>query len=111
MPVLFVDPGRFRTYLVLEAPDLEPDGEGGLTGGWSETAGIYALVEPVSAARRFAGDRFVEETTHRVTLRHRAGVLPGMRFRCRERLFAIRTVHDPDETGRYLVCLAVEEQR
>jgi head-tail adaptor len=32
-----------------------------------------------------------------------------MRFRRLARLFAIVTVHDPDETGRYLVCRVREE--
>jgi len=27
------------------------------------------------------------------------------------RIFVLRSVHDPDESGRYLICLAVEEGR
>jgi len=42
--------------------------------------------------------------THRVTRRHRGNVRAGMRFTRRDRIFEIATVHDPDETGRYLVC-------
>lgn len=110
MPVLFIDPGRFRSPLALDVPDLEPDGAGGQVGGWSEAASFHGLVEPVAARPRFAGDQFIEETTHRITIRHRAGVKAGMRLRKGTRLFAILSVHDPDESGRYLVCLAREEQ-
>lgn len=110
MPVLFIDPGRFRTPLALDIPDLAPDGAGGLTGGWAEAAAFHGLVEPVTAGPRFTGDQFLEETTHRITIRHRPDVKPGMRLRRDRRLFAVLSVHDPDESGRYLVCLTREEQ-
>lgn len=110
MTVFFIDPGRFRAPLALDVPDLEPDGAGGLTGGWTETASFYGRVEPVAAGPRFAGDQFLEDTTHRITIRHRADVKAGMRLRKAGRHFAILSVHDPDESGRYLVCLAREEQ-
>ena len=32
------------------------------------------------------------------------GVAAGMRFVRHARIFDIVTVHDPDDTGRYLVC-------
>jgi SPP1 family predicted phage head-tail adaptor len=70
---------------------------------------LFARIEPVSAASRFGADQMLETVTHRITLRHRPGVASGMRFRRLARLFAIVTVHDPDETGRYLVCRVREE--
>lgn len=110
MPVLFIDPGRFRIQFALDLPDLRPDGAGGLTGGWTEAATFQGLLEPVTARPRFAGEQFLEETTHRVTIRHRPDVKAGARLRRGSRLFAILSVHDPDESGRYLVCLTREEQ-
>ena len=50
----------------------------------------------------------METVTHRVTLRWRNGVAAGMRFARQGRIFDIVTVHDPDDTGRYLVCRARE---
>ena len=41
-------------------------------------------------------------------MRWRNGVASGMRFARQGRIFDIVTVHDPDETGRYLVCRARE---
>jgi SPP1 family predicted phage head-tail adaptor len=61
-------------------------------------------MEPLSAVSRFGADQTLETVTHRITLRHRDGVASGMRFRRQARLFDILTVHDPDESGRYLVC-------
>lgn len=105
----FIDPGAFRHELALEAAALTPDGAGGHAEAWAEVATLYARVEPVSAASRFGADQTLETETHRITLRHRAGIESGMRFRLRTRLFTIVTVHDPDETRRYLVCRAREE--
>jgi len=41
-------------------------------------------------------------------MRYRTGVASGMRFVKGTRLFEIVTVHDPDESGRYLVCKVKE---
>lgn len=107
----FIDPGMFRTELALEKASLAPDGMGGHAETWGEVATVFARVEPVSASARFGAGQSVEEVTHRITLRHRADLRSGMRFKRGERAFAIVTAHDPDETDRYLVCRAREEGR
>ena len=104
----FVDPGAFRHELTLESATPTPDGAGGYAESWAEVATLYARIEPVSATSRFGADQSLETVTHRITLRHRAGIASGMRFRRLSRIFRIVTVHDPDETGRYLIC-RVEE--
>jgi len=105
----FIDPGAFRHEMALEAATLVPDGSGGHVETWNETATLFARIEPVSAASRFGADRRLETVTHRVTLRHRTGIASGMRLSRLGRTFRILTVHDPDETGRYLVCRVEEE--
>lgn len=109
MRVEFIDPGAFRHQLALEAAVATPDGAGGHAVGWSEVATLFARIEPVSAASRFGADQTLESVTHRVTMRHRPGVKSGMRLTRPGRVFEIVTVHDPDETGRYLVCRVREE--
>lgn len=105
----FIDPGAFRHELALEAATPVPDGTGGHTEEWQEVATLFARVEPLAAASRFGADQTLETVTHRVTLRRRDGVASGMRLRRLGRVFDIVTVHDPDETGRYLVCRVREE--
>lgn len=107
----FIDPGAFRHEILLEEATLTPDGAGGHVESWSEVASVYARIEPVSAASRFGADQTLETVTHRITLRYRQNIASGMRFRLRARSFAIVTVHDPDETRRYLVCQTREEGR
>lgn len=111
MPTAFVDPGAFRTELILEQVTLMTDGLGGHGESWSEAATVFALVEPVTATGVFGADQTLESVTHRITLRAREGLSSGMRFRKGARLFAIVTVHDPDESGRYLVCRTREVGR
>jgi SPP1 family predicted phage head-tail adaptor len=49
--------------------------------------------------------------THRIWIRFRDGVSAGQRFHKGARLFAVKLVQDPDETGRYLTCLCEEDAR
>jgi SPP1 family predicted phage head-tail adaptor len=100
----FIDPGLFRSELVLEEVVLTADGLGGHVETWSEVANVFALIEPVVATSLFGADQTLENVTHRISLRARQGVASGMRFRKDDRRFDIATVHDPDESGRYLVC-------
>lgn len=101
----FTDPGALRKRLTLQAPVATPDGIGGFAEGWSDVATLFARLEPVAAASRFGAGRELETVTHRVILRRRGGVGPGMRFTDGGgRVFEIVTVHDPDESGRYLAC-------
>jgi SPP1 family predicted phage head-tail adaptor len=109
MRATFIDPGAMRHELSLQVPVAVADGLGGHVLTWSEVAAVSAHIEPVTAASFFGADQTVEETTHRITIRHRVGVESGMRFTCGARAFAIATVHDPDETRRYLVCRAREQ--
>ena len=109
MPTEFIDPGALRHELALEAASLAADGAVGQTESWTEDATLFARIEPVSAASRFGADQRLENVTHRMTVRHRADLRSGMRFNRLGRIFEILTVHDPDETGRYLVCRTKEQ--
>lgn len=109
MEMEFIDPGKFRHEIILQNITLTADGAGGHVESWVETATFFAWVEPVSAQSRFGAGQMLETVTHRITMRHRSGVASGMRFIWRGRILAIMTVHDPDESGRYLVCRVRED--
>ena len=82
---------------------------GGHTEAWSEIALLFGMVEPVSANSIVNADQAIETVTHQITIRKRNDIRNGMRFVKGARVFEIETVHDPDETGRYLVCRVREE--
>ncbi len=106
-----IDPGEMRTLLSLQQATPVADGAGGHTLEWNEVASLFGRLEPVSARSRFGADQLLESVTHEVTMRWRDDVASGMRLTVGPRSLAIVTVHDPDETGRYLVCRAQEEGR
>lgn len=109
MRTVFVDPGAMRTELSLQVASAAPDGMGGMVQSWTETATVFGHVEPVTATVRFGAGQSLETLTHRITIRWREGVASGMRLERQGRVFEIITVHDPDESGRYLVCNVSEE--
>jgi len=103
-----IDPGALRDRLMLQTPATVPDGLGGAAEGWTDVGIVDAAIVPRAARSRGEADRAAATLTHVVTMRRRAGVTHGMRFVKDGRALVIRTVRDPDETGRYLEC-GVEE--
>lgn len=104
-----LEPGTLRCELSLQQCARTGDELGGHTESWSEVAKLFGAVEPVSARAMFGAGQSLEDVTHRITVRHRDDLTSGMRFSWQARTFEILTVHDPDETGRYLVCRTREE--
>ncbi|HMQ57595.1 MAG TPA: phage head closure protein [Rhizobiaceae bacterium] len=111
MPTLFLDPGRLRDELRLEAPVDTPDGLGGATRSWVEVRSLFGFVEPVSASAPIRGDGPDPVVTHRIFVRRAADIDGTMRLRKGDRIFSIFTVSDPDESGRYLLIEAEEAGR
>lgn len=109
--VLFIDPGQLTCELALETLQPEPDGMGGYQEIWTEIAMLWGRLEPVSVSQRNFGTRPQPEATHRILLRFRENMSTAMRLRKGARVFQLNAIHDPDETGRYLVCMAMEEGR
>lgn len=110
MALLFIDPGLLRRRAVLEAGDAVPDGSGGATILRREVAELSVHVEPLSVRldERFGQNEAT--VTHRVVCRSRTGIDRGMVFVVGERRLIVRSVHDPDDSGRYLVCRCEEER-
>lgn len=106
--VVFFDPGQMTARLALEEKVSTPDGQGGATVNWTEIAAMWAKIEPVSSSLAEWAGAETGTISHRIWLRFREGLVAGQRLRKGARLFAIKLVQDPDETGRYLTCLCEE---
>ena len=104
MNITFLDAGQLTARLDLETAMESPDGQGGVTVSHAVESGHWARIEPVAAELSELGHAERQTVTHRIWIRHAAGVVAGKRFRKGTRRFEILTAHDPDETGRYLVC-------
>ncbi len=109
MATLFIDPGSLNHELLLEKASIVVTETGELNESWSEIASLWAQLEPIGAGPRLLGEQVLPEVTHRITLRHRTDIASNMRLRKGTRIFQILTLHDPDETGRYLVARVREE--
>lgn len=110
MGPLLLDPGRLSARLKLEASADLPDGQGGITEGWTLVATLWGRVEPLRAKASEVADAATAPITHRVTIRYRDDVRHAMRFVHRGRTLVIRSWRDPDETRRYLICDCEESQ-
>ena len=109
--VLFIDPGQLTSELALEAMQPVADGMGGYAESWSEVGMVWGRIEPLSTSQKDFGTRLQPEVTHRILLRFRPDISTAMRLRKAGRIFSLRSIHDPDESERYLVCLASEQGR
>lgn len=101
--------GRLNTPLELLRRVETRDAAGQRVDAWEvyET-GLRGEVLFVSGREgRSRGDRVETTTSHRVTMRHVAGVTPAMRVRAgrgeNAQLYDIDSVGDPDGRGRVLV--------
>jgi len=110
MAPLFLDPGLLRRRAVLEAPQFTSDGAGGGQIEWQEVRELSIHVEPVSVKAKERFDHQEVTATHRVICRASVAVERGQSFRLGDRRLMIRSVHDPDETGRFLLCRCEEER-
>jgi len=108
MNMTFLDAGQLTARLDLESAVETPDGQGGVTVSHAVESSHWARIEPVSAERVELGHVDRQAVSHRIWVRHAGGVTATKRFRKGTRVFEILTVHDPDETGRYLVCRVKE---
>ncbi|NTE57209.1 phage head closure protein [Agrobacterium tumefaciens] len=109
MNLVFLDPGRLTARLELEMRTEMPDGQGGVLERWDVLRSLWAAMEPVSEAFHERASAEGVTITHRVWLTWCSDIAAGMRFRKGRRILGIRTVMDPDETRRFIVCRCEEE--
>jgi SPP1 family predicted phage head-tail adaptor len=100
--------GGMRHRLWLEAPVETADEAGGVRRSFAAVAAMWGALRPLRAEEGRTAGSPGQTLTHRVELHWRAGVDAGMRLRAGSRVLAIRSVVDPQERRRRLVCLCEE---
>ena len=103
------DPGRFNRQLSIENLTETADGFGGYIKQYTVDGSVWAHICPRKALLNVAGELKQQEVSHRILMRFRNGIKPGSRLITGSRKFRVVRVSDPDETGRYLECEAMEE--
>ena len=105
------DPGFFSDKLKLQKPIETADNCGGLDVIWDDLAMLWANIKPVTARSNFMAHQDLEELSHEMIIRANPQIMSGWRFKKDERIFAIKSLYDPDENGRYLICNCWEQGR
>lgn len=98
------DPGRMTARLVLEAPVEAPDGQGGVRVSWEAVRSLWARIEPIRVAAGEEAGAGTATVSHRIWVWFRDDMAAGQRMRKGSRVFQVKLVRDPDETGRFLIC-------
>lgn len=111
MRAVVLDPGAMSARLVLERPVELADGQGGADVSFEAVGALWARIEPLGESREERAGSDLATLTHRIWLRFRGDIASGMRLCRGERVFVIRSLRDPDEGRRYLVCLCEEDGR
>lgn len=81
--------GALRTRLAVEKPVPVPDGGGGADTQWHTQGKAWARIEAIGATRQLIADAVAGRVTHRIVVRRRAGLQPGVRLRQRDRVFLV----------------------
>lgn len=74
---------------------------------WSAVATVWARVEPLRGREFFAAGQVQSPVDARITIRHRAGVLPSMRALHGSQPYDITAVVDVDARGHTLELMCV----
>jgi len=94
--------------MTLQREQLSPDGGGGGDLAWSNIATVSGSIKPLTSYVQLRGMQLEAKVSHRITIRHRAGITAKDRVAFDGRVFNIRAAIDPDERKHFLDLLVEE---
>ena len=94
-----IEAGRLRHLVSIEKRTKVRGPSGEVKDVWRQHCRCWAAIEPLSSRERFEGDQPKLSVTHRVIIRHRDGILGGMRVVSGNRVFDIEGVINRQERG------------
>lgn len=100
--------GRLDRRLVLEEETRVADGAGGVTLSWATLTTLWAGISFAGGGEAFDADRTRGRRDLTITIRHRAGLVPGMRFRDGSRGYEILSIIEVGGRRRWLACRCEE---
>lgn len=106
MPELEI--GSLQQRITIESATDVVGTRGGITQTWTIFSTRWAKIEPLIGTERFVSQQVAPNLSHRVTMRHLAGVTPKMRITFGSRHFDIQAVMNLEESNKFIVMLCEE---
>lgn len=101
--------GKLRHRVSLQSATTVNDSYGQPTRTWATYATVWALVEPVSGEESTLAMQLQGGTTHKITIRYRAGVSVGHRILYGTRIFNISAPPRDEEERKIWLEIDAEE--
>ncbi len=90
--------GLLRNSVVIKSPSRATGADGKVTVTWTTTvATVWASIEPLTGKEFMESQQMKNTVTHRIRIRHLAGVVPTYRVEFDSRVFNIEYVLNADE--------------
>lgn len=100
--------GELRHQVILQTPTPTRDSYGAEIVTWTDTATVWASIEPLRGREYWEAQKINAEISHKIRMRYREGVKPNMRLKFGSRIFEIISVFSPEERRRELWYLCKE---
>lgn len=107
-PAYRLQAGDLRHRIAIQSAVETRDAHGGVVQTWSTIANRWAVVRPLSGNERVNAMAISENVSHRIVLRHFAGLNTSMRIVYDQRVFGLVNILNIDSRDKLQVCLAVE---
>lgn len=107
-----LDAGKLRHRVVVQRYVGQADEYGDIgrqeDKNWRNVCIVWAAVDPISGREYYAAEQAQSEVSHKVRMRYRGGIKPGMRLLLGERKLYIRSVIDWEERHENLLLMVQE---
>jgi SPP1 family predicted phage head-tail adaptor len=100
--------GPMRNRITIEAPVETQATDGSVITAWETFSTTWASVEPLIGKEYFAQQREQATVSHKIRMRHIAGITHKMRIAWGTRLFEIESVLNVGERNREIVLMCSE---
>ena len=100
--------GPLRCRVTIEEPVETQGSDGSVIQAWETFATAWASIEPLIGKEYFAQQREQATVSHKIRMRHVAGITHKMRIAWGTRLFEIESVLNVGERNREIVLMCSE---
>lgn len=95
--------GRLRHRITIQQATITRGDRGAEVLTWSDIATVYADIRTVGGQEQVLASQLeVATLLHTITIRYRAGIVPKMRVKWDQRIFAVEAIVESDNRMRML---------